>query len=128
MPLAYIGGALQGRPGTLVHVPVGDRSIGSRQVVTAAIALKQASLEPVILGLKEGLAIVNGTSVSVGTAALAMHDANCLAVTFQVLTAMSTEASKGTDESFDAFSHTYFHILEKWSRRSILQTFLLDPN
>ncbi|KAF4638022.1 hypothetical protein G7Y89_g45 [Cudoniella acicularis] len=103
MPLAYIGGALQGRPGTLVWAPEVDRSIGGRRVVTAEVALAQALLEPIILGPKEGLAVVNGTSVSAGTAALAMHDANCLAVACQVLTAMSTEALKGTEESFDSF-------------------------
>lgn len=103
MPLAYIGGAIQGRPSTLVYAPAGDRSIGSRQTTTAALALRNASLEPVVFGPKEALAVVNGTSVSAGTAALAMHDANCLAVASQVLTAMSTEALRGTDESFDSF-------------------------
>jgi phenylalanine ammonia-lyase len=50
---------------------------------------------------KEGLALINGTAVSTGVAALAIHDAHCLAVASQVLTAMSVEALCGSRESFD---------------------------
>ncbi|KAF7861801.1 hypothetical protein EAF04_007684 [Stromatinia cepivora] len=92
MPLSYIGGALTGSCKTLVWTKLGQGS-------TADIALKEASLEPIILGPKEGLAIVNGTSVSAGIATLVPHGANCLVILSQVLTAMSTEALNGSDES-----------------------------
>ena len=100
-PLAYIAGALQGSPGTKVWI--GDRKTESRRLISADVALSDLSLNPLHLGPKEGLAIVNGTSVSAGTAALALHDAHCLTVLAQVLTAMSVEALRGNVESFDPF-------------------------
>ena len=99
MPLSYVGGALQGSPSIMVWTGEGR----DRRVATAEVALRTASLQPISLGPKEGLAIVNGTAASTGVAALAMHDANCLAVLAQVLTAMSIAALTGTDESVDPF-------------------------
>ena len=99
MPLSYIGGTLEGKRNLTVWA--GSRS--NRRVVTADVALAESLLDPVILGPKEGLAIINGTAVSAGVAALAIHDANMIAVLSQLLTAMSVEALRGTDESFDPF-------------------------
>lgn len=101
MPLSYIGGLLQGKPS--ITAWSGDRRAGKRRVVTADVALAEHSLEAIRLGPKEGLAIINGTAVSTGVAALVMHDANNLAVLSQVLTAMSVEALCGNSESFDPF-------------------------
>ena len=97
MPLSYIGGTLEGKRNLTVWA--GSRS--NRRVVTADVALAESLLDPVILGPKEGLAIINGTAVSAGVAALAIQDANMIAVLSQLLTAMSVEALRGTDESFD---------------------------
>jgi len=101
MPLSYIGGALQGSPG--ITVWAGNRSTGDRRVVTADVALVEASIEPIKLGPKEGLAIINGTAVSTAAAVLVAHEANCLAAMSQVLTAMTVEALCGNPESFDPF-------------------------
>lgn len=100
-PLSYIADALQGDPG--LNVQIGDRKTGSRHVVAANVALAEASLPCYSLEAKEGLAIVNGTAVSAGIAALALHDAHGLAVLSQVLTAMTVEALHGSLESFDPF-------------------------
>ena len=100
-PLSYIAGALQGDPG--LNVQTGNRKTGTRHTVAANVALAEASLPCYPLGAKEGLAIVNGTAVSAGIAALALHDAHGLAVISQVLTAMSVEALHGSSESFDPF-------------------------
>ena len=99
MPLSYIGGTLEGKR----SLTVWTGSESDRRIVTADVALRESSLDPIKLGPKEGLAIINGTAVSTGVAALAMHDANNIAVLSQVLTAMSVEALRGTDESFDPF-------------------------
>ena len=99
MPLSYIGGAIQGDPG--IRVWARDQLDGRRRVTTADVALRESSLTPIELKPKEGLAIINGTAVSTGVAALVMHDANCLGITSQVLTAMSVEALGGAKESFD---------------------------
>ena len=100
-PLSYIAGTMLGKP-TLV-VLAGSRKAGNRGFTTADVALAEASINPIRLEPKEGLAIVNGTSVSAAVGALAMHDAHGLAVLSQVLTAMSVEALCGTSESFDPF-------------------------
>ncbi|KAH0383199.1 phenylalanine ammonia-lyase, partial [Aureobasidium melanogenum] len=63
----------------------------------------RATLEPVTLKAKEGLAMTNGTTVSAAAAALAIHDVHGLAVMAQVLTAMTVEALTGTKESFHPF-------------------------
>ncbi|KAI2625532.1 L-Aspartase-like protein [Xylaria nigripes] len=98
-PLSYIGGVLQGK--NYVSAYVGPR--GQRRLVRADVALKEAQLPPVRILAKEGLAIVNGTAVSAGVAALAAYECTNLAALTQVLTAMSVEALCGTDESFDPF-------------------------
>jgi phenylalanine ammonia-lyase len=78
IPLAYVVGTLQGKPS--VTVWSGSRATRSRRTVAADVALREASLKPLELRPKEGLAIVNGTGVSAGVAALVMHNANDLAV------------------------------------------------
>lgn len=100
IPLSYIGGALEGSPG--IQVWVNDNR-GGREIITADVALSQSSLSPLRLAPKEGLAIVNGTAVSAGIGTLALHDAHCLAVLSQILTAMSVESLRGCAESFDPF-------------------------
>ncbi|KAL8776087.1 MAG: hypothetical protein Q9194_003386 [Teloschistes cf. exilis] len=97
-PLSYLSGAIQGKS----TINVWTRSLeGGSTLVTAAQALADNGLSRVDLGPKEGLAIVNGTAISAGAAALAMHEAHHLVVLAQVMTAMSVEALCGTDESFD---------------------------
>lgn len=92
---------MQGSPS--ISAWTGSRSTGDRRTQRADHALAESSIAPIKLGAKEGLAIVNGTSVSAGVAALAMQEAHCQAVLSQVLTAMTVEALCGTDESFDPF-------------------------
>lgn len=65
VPLAHMARMLVG----LGHVRIGE------QRLTAADALKQNGLSPVTLQCKEGLALVNGTSVMTGLAVLAVREA-----------------------------------------------------
>jgi len=67
-PLAHMSRLLVG----LGYVRVGD------QRLPAIDALKQHGLKPVTLQCKEGLALVNGTSVMTALAALATHEAGAL--------------------------------------------------
>ena len=101
MPLSYIAGTLLGKP--TLTVSATDRDTGARRIITADVALAESSIRPITLGPKEGLAIVNGTAVSTGVGALAIHEAHGLATLSQILTAMSVEALCGTSESFDPF-------------------------
>ncbi|MCJ1261075.1 hypothetical protein MMC22_000939 [Lobaria immixta] len=125
-PLAYVAGVLEGKPS--LNVWIGNRSKGQRHLERADIALNEHSLDPIILSPREALALVNGTSVSAAVAALAMHEALCLAALAQILTALSVEALRGTDESFDPF---FAAVRPHWgqgeSARNIY-AFLLDSS
>ena len=99
-PLSYLAGVVQGNPYLKAWTGVYGQD---RRLLPANEALKTVSISPRELGPKEGLAITNGTSVSAGVAALALHDAHQLAVLAQVLTAMGVEALTGNAESFDQF-------------------------
>ncbi|HYK94659.1 MAG TPA: histidine ammonia-lyase [Candidatus Dormibacteraeota bacterium] len=71
-------------------------------VVPALIALRETGLEPLVLGAKEGLAILNGTQLMSALGALVAADAARLMVTASVAAAMSVEALLATDIAFAA--------------------------
>jgi len=68
----------------------------------AAEMLRENGLEPVELGPKEGITLINGTQAHTAIAALLVHDAERLWRTAHVAAAMSLEALKGTPVAFDA--------------------------
>jgi histidine ammonia-lyase len=70
--------------------------------VPAADALASASIEPLTLTAKEGLALINGTDGMLGMLLLALHDLERLLKVADVTAAMSTEALLGTDRAFAA--------------------------
>jgi histidine ammonia-lyase len=65
------------------------------------VALERAGLRPVTLGPKEGLALINGTQVMTGIAALGVLRAQRFAAAADVIGALSLEAFLGTDRVFD---------------------------
>jgi histidine ammonia-lyase len=67
----------------------------------AAAALAAAGLEPVTLGPKEGLALLNGTQFSTAYALAGLFEAEQLFGHALISGAMSTEAAKGSDTPFD---------------------------
>ncbi|OAL33426.1 phenylalanine ammonia-lyase [Fonsecaea nubica] len=120
MPLSYIAGALQGNPDTFVRTGKGK----DFKVMTAREAFKEIqrlnlddeakhgkqlvngrSIEysPIVLGPKEGLALVNGTAPSAAVACLALYEANQLAILSQLITCLSSEALAGNAE----WTHPY---------------------
>jgi histidine ammonia-lyase len=64
-------------------------------------ALERAGLAPLVLEAKEGIALLNGTQLMAALAALALHDARQLAISADVIGAMSLEAMQGTAAAFD---------------------------
>lgn len=70
--------------------------------VPAMIGLKEVGLEPLRLGPKEGLALLNGTQMMSAIGALLVADAERLSRTASVAAAMSVEALLGTDVAFAA--------------------------
>lgn len=94
-PLAHMTAAMIG---------VGEVFSGTRQV-PAATGLAEAGLEPVTLGPKEGLALLNGTQFSTAYALAALFEAELLFRSALVTGALSTDAARGSDAPFDARIH-----------------------
>ena len=94
-PLAHMTLALMGE---------GDVSVEGRRIA-ARQALDAAGIAPVVLGAKEGLALINGTQIST---ALALHGwfmAERLLEAAIVAGALSVDAAKGSDAPFDPRLH-----------------------
>ena len=73
--------------------------------VPAAEALRQIGLPPLVLGPKEGLALLNGTQVSTAIALDALFRGRRLFATALVAAALATEGLRGSDTPFDARIH-----------------------
>jgi histidine ammonia-lyase len=89
---------------TATMIGVGEIELEGR-AMPAAQALKRAGLEPVVLGPKEGLALLNGTQFSTAHALAALFDIDRLFKSALVTGALSTEAAKGSDAPFDRRIH-----------------------
>jgi histidine ammonia-lyase len=90
-PLAHIA---------MVLIGEGEATVDGAGPGTGAEALARAGLEPLELGAKEGIALLNGTQLMAGIGCLAHHDALRLALTADVIGAMSLEAMLGTGAAF----------------------------
>lgn len=85
---------------TLVLIGEGEAFYNGDRL-PGAVALERAGLKPITLGAKEGLALVNGTQVMTGIAALGVLRAERLAAAADLIGAMSLEAYLGTERVFD---------------------------
>ena len=89
---------------SLVLIGEGEAMV-SREVRPGAHALASAGLQPVRLGPKEGLALINGTQASAAVLALALHRAQRLARAADVVAALSIDALRGSSRPFEARIH-----------------------
>lgn len=64
--------------------------------------LEKAGIKPVQLHAKEGLALINGTSVMTGVLALTLHRALHMSRSADVIASMTLEMVKGSTSPFDA--------------------------
>ena len=94
-PLASLALVLIGRGTAKVH-----GTILQGQAILDAIGVK-----PVVLEAKEGLALINGTAVMTGVAALVFADARALLRTANLTAAMTMEALRARPEPFDERIH-----------------------
>jgi len=88
VPLAHMAGLLVG---------FGHAQLNGERL-PATEALQRAGLKPVVLQCKEGLALVNGTSVMTGLAALATHEADRILRWMELLTACLFQVLDGEPE------------------------------
>ena len=94
-PLAHMAGVLLGE---------GEVLIGGRPA-PARVGLAAAGLEPMTLGPKEGLALLNGTQVSTALAIGGWWKARRLLDAALLSGAMSVDAALGSDAPFDPRIH-----------------------
>ena len=84
----------------LVLIGEGELSEPDGKRKPTAGALSEAGIEPITLGPKEGLALINGTDGMLGMLLLAAHDLGGLLQVADITAAMSVEALLGTDRVF----------------------------
>jgi len=94
-PLAHLSAALIG---------VGDVRMGGR-VLSATKALASVGLEPLELGPKEGLALLNGTQVSTALALAGLLQIENVFAAAVVAGSLCVDALKGSDAPFDPRIH-----------------------
>jgi histidine ammonia-lyase len=94
-PLAHMSAALLGE----------GRIALNGEPLAAGEALSRLGLEPLVLGPKEGLALINGTQVSTAIALDALFAGERLFAAGLICGAMSLDALKGTDVAFDPRIH-----------------------
>lgn len=98
VPLSYVAGALIGSE-------AGFDVLFEGRIVPARSALAAVGLEPLVLEPKEGLALINGTSMSTAIAGRCLWDAReLLSVTLGVH-ALLIQALGANMEAFDPFVH-----------------------
>jgi histidine ammonia-lyase len=94
-PLAHMAAAMIGE----------GEAVTSQGRMPARDALAHAGLEPLTLGPKEGLALLNGTQFSTAYALAGLFEAEMLFQSALVTGALSTDAAKGSDSPFDPRIH-----------------------
>ncbi len=75
------------------------------KLVSGGVALKMRKLKPVVLGPKEGLALINGTQFMAALAVFAVIEAEQLFRVAALSGAMTLEALRGTSVAFDSKIH-----------------------
>ena len=76
------------------------------ELLPGADAMHAAEIQPIVLEAKEGLALLNGTTLMVAYGALVVRRAINLILTADIAACLSLEALHGTDRAYDARVHT----------------------
>ncbi|WP_431284448.1 histidine ammonia-lyase [Humitalea sp. 24SJ18S-53] len=90
---------------SLVLIGEGEATTPEGTRLAGHEAMARAGVAPLVLGPKEGLALLNGTQVSTALAIAGLLAAEDLLRTALVSGAMSVEAARGSDTPFDARIH-----------------------
>jgi histidine ammonia-lyase len=89
----------------LVVIGEGEAFTPAGERVAGAEALRLVGVEPIALGPKEGLALLNGTHLMASIGALALSEAEHLFAAAQIAAAMSVDALLGSSTPFDPRLH-----------------------
>jgi len=95
-PLAHMAAAMIGE----------GRAVYQGEEMTGGEALTRAGLTPVVLGPKEGLALINGTQFSTACALAGLFDAQNAVRNAMVIAALSTDAIMGSTAPLVADIHS----------------------
>ncbi|SJN08068.1 Histidine ammonia-lyase [Leucobacter sp. 7(1)] len=99
IPLAHLAIVLTRAAGEDREEESGEAHLNG-QIVSGVVAMREAGIERIVLGPKEGLALLNGTSFSTAQAALALADVETALEAAQITAAMSIEAMCGFGDAF----------------------------
>jgi histidine ammonia-lyase len=89
---------------TAVMMGVAEIFVGGARL-PAAEGLAKTGLAPVVLGPKEGLALLNGTQFSTAYALAGLFEAESLFQSALITGALATDAARGSDTPFDPRIH-----------------------
>ncbi len=105
-PLAHLALVLSAPvPGEEVHPGANGWAYWQGAPVDGAEAMRAAGIERVLLGAKEGVALINGTAPSAGIGVLAWHDAYRALAASEIALALSLEALRGFRDAY--FPHLH---------------------
>jgi histidine ammonia-lyase len=86
----------------LAQVAIGEGEVILRgRKISGAEAMRSAGIAPLVLEVKEGLALLNGTQAMLALLALGLRDAEIAADTADVAAALSLDALRGSPAAFD---------------------------
>lgn len=83
-------------------VPMGEgEAFYNGKKMTGLEALTAAGLKPINYGIRDGLAVINGSNLITGMASLEVYDSDILIKTSEIAAAMTFEALKAVTMAFD---------------------------
>lgn len=89
----------------LVLIGEGECFNSKGERIPGAESLKQAQIEPLVLGAKEAVSLINGTQGMLALGVLAVLAAEALTDSADVISALTLDALHGTDTAFDERIH-----------------------
>jgi len=71
------------------------------KIVSAHFAIDQIGMQPLVLGPKDGLALINGTACMAALLSLAVYEAKILMKSADICATLTLDAVKGTSKAYD---------------------------